>query len=383
MNHMFPSWEVMLSIDAIAIAIAVAATSVVFMTWSHLRAARALNGTALLLLGLWASTTIYVLDLFTMAVMPLYKPMEEAMKAMSFVHLRLSWYINAVAAALTFVGLGIVVLRLVQHLKLAESAQAEAEQQSRHKSEFLASMSHEFRTPLNAVVGYAQMLQLHGLRQDPERVKEYAQHIETSGRLLNDLVNDLLDLSRIEAGAHNLSFDRMALDAVVGDVVAMFEGVAQQSDVEIVTDFGGALAPILADRRAVEQIALNLLSNAVNHMPDGGRVVVSVTAPSAEGLCLTVSDTGPGIPPERLPHVFEPFNSGDPMKATPSRSHGLGLSICKKLIEAHGGGIAIDSTLGKGTRVMAVFPLAPQSEEDGTDARLPAGFGAEQKPAQL
>lgn len=363
MNDYFPPWNVMVAVDLLLLALAVAGTAVVGMKWKPLKLARALFGIFLILSGLWFVAGLYMADLYAMMILPTNVGMEKAMRVMNDLHLRYSWYLNTASAAFVLVGLAIVVVRLTDQLCIVDEALRVAEEQSRQKTNFLAAMSHELRTPLNAIIGFAQMLRILSPADIRDRIREYSENIESSGLLLNNLVNELLDMSRIESGNFKLNLVEIDVCEVVSTAVRRLEGMAHKIGVEITPEMNAPVACCIADERAVEQIALNLLSNALKHTGSGGNVRVSVSNPEAGTVRLAVVDNGAGIAPDQLPHVFEPFVYTDPMTEA-GASHGLGLPICKKLVEAHNGRIVIESTLGVGTAVRVDLPAGSTPTEE-------------------
>ncbi|MFG1416372.1 HAMP domain-containing sensor histidine kinase [Xanthobacter sp. V0B-10] len=237
-------------------------------------------------------------------------------------------------------------------------ARADAEEANAAKSRFLAAMSHELRTPLNAILGFSEMLATDtGAPLDEARKAEYARIIHESGQHLLGLVNDILDLSRVEAGAYALepeAIDMAELVAGCGEMVGLD---AARKGVAVRTLVPPALPQVRADRRALRQIVLNLLSNAVKFTPEGGRV--QLTARRREGrLSLRVRDTGPGMRPEDVARLGEPFfQTGE--VAQRARGSGLGLAVVKGLVKLHDGTFRVDSAPGRGTTVTVTLPLAP------------------------
>jgi len=244
---------------------------------------------------------------------------------------------------------------------LAESYAQEktrAEAASAAKTLFLANVSHELRTPLNAIIGFSDILvnRIFGALGNP-RYEDYARDIHRSGRHLLELINDLLDLSRIEAGRLDLSDDEVDLLEIADSARMMVAGRAERNEVTVLLLLGRPIPRLVADRRAVRQMLTNLLSNAVKFTQSGGRVEVRLERSEA-GLAIVVRDTGVGIPADMLSRVAEPFTQVD---ADPERRHegtGLGLALTKALIEAHGGRLRLESELGEGTTVSLLFPTA-------------------------
>lgn len=239
--------------------------------------------------------------------------------------------------------------------KALRGAIDEAVQANKSKSEFLARMSHDFRTPLNAIIGFSEAMQhqlLGPVNQD--RYNEYARDICESGYHLLALVNDLLDISRIEAGQFELKHDVFALPDVAEKAIRLVEGDLDKKSIRLTCEIADDLPHLQADRRAVNQMLHNLLSNAVKFTPDGGKITIGARQRS-DGLDLHVTDTGVGIDPQDLDQIVKPFGqTGDPQR-NDARGTGLGLSIVKSLIELHGGSIAIESGKGSGTTVTLFF----------------------------
>ena len=249
----------------------------------------------------------------------------------------------------------------VTELKQAEAkmaaAKAEAERSSRAKSEFLAKMSHELRTPLNSILGFSELLARDALGPaEMDKVRSYARTIHHSGTLLLQLIDEILDLSRIEAGKLRLADTPVDLARVVGDCVEMMAGSAQAAGVALRQSPPSGPTRLLADARALRQVLINLLTNAVKFTPAGGRITVAIAGTADGGTCLSVADTGVGIAEEDLQRVREPFEQVADAYAPTHRGTGLGLTIAGALVDAHGGRLEIDSTPGEGTTVRVLFP---------------------------
>ena len=247
----------------------------------------------------------------------------------------------------------------------SDKARHRAEAASQAKSEFLANMSHELRTPLNAILGFSEIMkgEVFGSLGSPQYI-EYAGHIHGSGQHLLGLINDVLDLARIEAGRFVVRPVEINVREAAADALKLFEVRAAQSSVALKLDVEQRLPLLLADERAMRQILLNLVSNAVKFTPGGGTVSVFARRSALGGMELGVSDTGAGIDPADLDTVFEAFGQGRHDIAVNEKGTGLGLPIVRGLVEAHGGKVHLTSELGKGTTVTCYFPrerlTAPQ-----------------------
>ena len=244
--------------------------------------------------------------------------------------------------------------RLAEQLRDARDGAVKA---SQVKSEFLAHMSHELRTPLNAILGFSETLSASVFGPLPERYRSYAQHIHESGQRLLALINDLLDLSRIEAGRYDLVEVVVPVAAALGDCLDLVADDARRKSIELSLDVGPPGLAVRADRRAFDQIVLNLLSNAVKFTNRGGRVRIAASLADGQTV-IAVADNGIGIPRDMMSHLFEPFRQAHAGISRRYGGTGLGLSICRNLIELHGGTIAIDSTPGRGTTATVSFPAA-------------------------
>lgn len=239
-------------------------------------------------------------------------------------------------------------------------AMAEAEKANRTKSDFLAKMSHELRTPLNAIIGFSDLLETLDAsgRLKPEKTGEYARNINDSAKHLLDIVNDILDISRIEAEQFSLHEEKVTVGDVVRasiDIVSPHVSNKRQ-DLRLSARL---TRPVLrADRLALTQMTLNLLSNAIKFSPDGGVIEVTLDDTSEGGIILQVEDNGIGIEQAMIAKVFEPFGQADNASAYEASGTGLGLAIVKALADQHQARASIDSTPGKGTRVAVEFPAS-------------------------
>lgn len=250
-----------------------------------------------------------------------------------------------------------LIAELEEQTAISDEARRRAEAANIAKSRFLATMSHELRTPLNAILGFSEVMtaELMGPIGNPT-YKDYAGSIHSSGSHLLNLINEVLDLSRIEAGRYELREEALQLSNVAAGCLRLLKLRIDTKGLEIRQDFAFPLPPLLADERAVRQICLNLLSNALKFTPRGGTITVSVTATAEGGQMLRVRDNGPGIPREEIPKVLQAFGRGSLAHETAEGGTGLGLAIVQSLIGLHGGRFLLNSELRKGTAATVVFP---------------------------
>ncbi len=239
-----------------------------------------------------------------------------------------------------------------QNLHLAKAV---AETANRTKSEFLANMSHELRTPLNAIIGFSEVIKRGTFGPLNDRYREYASDIFSSGTHLLKLINEILDLTKLEARQFELHEDDVDLAALILSAIHTIEPQAEKAGVQMSSAIDGDLPFVRADDRRMRQILFNLLSNAVKFTPDAGRVSVVASA-GAEGVTITVSDTGIGMAPDQIPQAFEPFRQIDSKISRKYEGTGLGLPLTRHLVELHGGSLTIESKLNIGTVVTCVLP---------------------------
>ena len=252
--------------------------------------------------------------------------------------------------------------RLRQHISELEITQthlaatlAQAEAANEAKSAFLAAMSHELRTPLNAIIGFSDFMLMSQFSLVPERREEYIREIRNSGHHLLSLINDILDLSRLDAGKEELKEEQIAPQALLEDTVRMVRVQAAGDGLDLVLDISEQLPDILVDARRIKQVVLNLLSNAIKFTPTGGEITVSA-AMTRDGLIISVKDTGIGMAKEDIPKALERFSQLDRRLARKYEGTGLGLALSRKLMDLHGGSLAIESELHAGTTVTLALP---------------------------
>ncbi len=252
-----------------------------------------------------------------------------------------------------------------QMVELAEKYAEEkdrAEEASRIKSQFLANVSHELRTPLNAIIGFSEIMQsgMFGALGSPKYV-EYSRDIHQSGTYLLGVINDVLDMSRIEAGRMVLNVEEAVLDDLIEELVRVIGTEAASHDIEVLAEATPGLR-IAGDRRALKQIMINLLSNAVKFTPAGGRVRVRARAVET-ALLVSVGDSGIGIPGDAIKRLGRPFEQVSNQFTKNHRGSGLGLAITGSLVRLHGGAMRIRSKEGWGTVVSVRLPLAPRQAD--------------------
>jgi two-component system, cell cycle sensor histidine kinase PleC len=250
-----------------------------------------------------------------------------------------------------------LIAELEQAKANSDLARHRAEAANLAKSRFLATMSHELRTPLNAILGFSEVMkgELFGTHA-VESYKEYSNDIHASGQHLLTLINEILDLSRIEAGHFDLREEAVALMHTVADCRRLLRLRAKKRQIAVEEAVEPDLPKIRADERAIRQVILNLLSNAIKFTPHGGEIKIKIGWTANGGQYVAVRDSGPGIPEEEIPIVMSSFGRGSHAQKNAEEGSGLGLPIAKGLVELHGGSFSLKSKPHEGTEVIVIFP---------------------------
>src|SRR4051812_44593419 len=284
---------------------------------------------------------------------------------------------HTVALLETFAAQSVVAIHNARVYRELQKKSSELEVASHHKSEFLASMSHELRTPLNAVIGFSDVLldQMFGSLNDKQ--EEYVRDIRNSGRHLLELINEILDLSKVEAGQMELDLDAVSIPDVLTYGVAMVRQRAEREGVALLVDVEPDLGTALADELKLKQVVLNLLTNAVKFTPEGGTVTVTALQVGDEAH-VSVSDTGIGIADADKERIFEAFQRGGRAARTSTEGTGLGLTLSKRIVDLHGGRLWMESEFGVGSTFSFAIPMLPGAAalDEATPEAEPAAGGS-------
>jgi two-component system cell cycle sensor histidine kinase PleC len=275
-----------------------------------------------------------------------------------------------------------------QAIELADLAQKYSEEKNRAeeanqtKSKFLANMSHELRTPLNAIIGFSEIMEsgMFGTLGS-EKYQEYCHDILTSGHYLLEVINDILDMSKIEAGRMKLDMESLDLTKTLAESLRVVSGRADNKNLVLDTDIEGSIS-VVADRRAIKQILVNLLSNAVKFTPDGGKVLVRSRLLN-DSILLMIADTGIGIAPQSLQRLGRPFEQVESQLSKTYHGSGLGLAIAKSLTHLHGGSMKLRSRLGTGTVVCVSLPRDAREAKPQIAGELPTSLSGNSETVLL
>jgi len=255
----------------------------------------------------------------------------------------------------------------------------ELERSSQHKNIFIANMSHELRTPLNSILGFSNVLLDKTFGDLTETQERYVRNINSSGRYLLDLINNILDIAKIEAGKYDMSYEEFLLESAISDVLNTMRPIAEKKNIKVEMNIDKGIGSIVADKMKIKQIFYNLLSNAIKFTPEGGRVGIKasrVTLKRGDNLeevvKCSVWDTGIGISPEDKERIFDEFVQADSAFSRRYGGTGLGLALTRRLVELHGGSITVDSVLGGGSTFTFSIPCASVKGDKAPDEELEA-----------
>lgn len=237
-----------------------------------------------------------------------------------------------------------------------------AEDANRAKSDFLANMSHELRTPLNAIIGFSDILSKGYGGEISEQQEEFIGDIHQSGELLLSIINDILDLSKVEAGKMELEYTEVGVKQLIERSLLFFKEKAMDKNLTMETEIDNKLDILLVDEVRIKQVIVNLLSNAVKFTPYGGKVTTYARMNEDNYIKITIEDTGKGIKEDDIHKLFQPFQQLKKVDGENKEGTGLGLVICKKIIELHGGSIWVESEFGKGSRFIFTIPIKGNKE---------------------
>ena len=372
------SVTLMTFIDLTVIIGGVCITALIYRYRAVFQSSKSSGHLLLIAVGALIIAIFYLADLFTMWALPRWIGEKKAMSLMASLHLNISWIAISLGFGAITVGLILTIrafARLIGELELkeqqligriseAELATREAEIANNGKSEFLANMSHELRTPLNAIIGFSEtMIQQTFGPLGNRKYREYVGDINGAGRHLLAIINDILDLSKIEFGSVELNREYVDIREVTADAVRMLEDEAGDKNIALKIEMAGDDITLSADRRILKQILINILSNGIKFTPDGGEVKTSVAQQPDGGCEFRIRDTDIGIPAEQISLAMLPFEQVGSAFTHNAMGTGLGLPLSKSLVELHGGSLTLDSKPGEGTTVTLKFGGAANSPQ--------------------
>ena len=301
-----------------------------------------LSGGGLLIIGMF-----YFADLFVMHVLPVFISNAKAMSIMENMHLNHRWIVMLLGLSSICAGFTLTIKKLF----ILE----DAERANQAKSEFLSRMSHELRTPLNAILGFSQLLVMDPNEKLTLNQKNSVDEIQKGGKHLLSLVDEVLDLSKIESGDLDVSIEPLEFFPLIKELMELLKPIAGERDIQLVNEITPEQGVILADRVRLKQVLLNLLSNAVKYNQKGGEVRIFSDMGRGETFRIHVKDTGAGIPEDKQAGLFEPFDRLG-AEATEVEGTGVGLTITKSLVEMMGGSISFESKVGEGSCFTVEMP---------------------------
>lgn len=272
--------------------------------------------------------------------------------------LALSFYTSIAIFLLLIIGGYLSFLRLTELINQLNDAKSTAERGHKIKSEFLATMSHELRTPLNSIIGFSDILQTSPKDTMTETQSEYIGHIQASGKHLLNIINEILDMSKIEAGKYDLAEEEMDMSRVINQSVIYMKKNVADKNITLIKKIPADLNEFMGDEKVIKQLLLNLLSNSIKFTPAEGQITISCAINEKGAMEIYVEDTGIGISPEKLDIITEPYLQDQDHKTRSHEGTGLGLAITKAFVEMHQGTMEITSKLKVGTRVTINFPAA-------------------------
>jgi signal transduction histidine kinase len=258
----------------------------------------------------------------------------------------------------TFADQAVIAIENVRLFHEIQEKNLQLEIAGKHKSEFLANMSHELRTPLNAIIGFSEVLLEKMFGEMNEKQEDYLKDIHSSGKHLLSLINDILDLAKVEAGRMELNLSKFDLPTAIDNALTLIRERAMRHSIALAAEVDPQLGELNADERKFKQILLNLLSNAVKFTPEGGSITVGAHL-AGDMIEVEVTDTGIGIAPEDQAAVFEEFKQVGTDYTRKAEGTGLGLALTRRLVELHGGTMGLKSEPGKGSTFTFTLPLVP------------------------